>query len=93
MQDLKARLVRAFACPSPSMCVGVHGGIRCAQRNRLLDGTPSRVPAVVPQALAACCSAASSNERVDEDAGKRRRFAACAGNFRRFDEAVHGGSS
>jgi hypothetical protein len=60
MQDLKARLVRAFACP---------------------------------QARAVCCSAASSNERVDEDAGKRRRFAACAGFFRRFDEAVHGGFS
>jgi hypothetical protein len=92
MQDLKARLVRAFACPSPSICAGVHD-IRCTQRNRFLDGTPSRVAAFVPQALAACCSAASSNERVDEDAGKRRRFAACAGFFRRFDEAVHGGSS
>jgi hypothetical protein len=64
--------------------------IRCAQRNRRLVGTPSPV---VAQALTVCCSAASSDERVDEDAGKRRRFAACTGFFRRFDEAVHGRSS
>jgi hypothetical protein len=64
-----------------------------AQRNRFFDGAPSRVAAVALQTLAACCSAASSNERVDEDAGKRRRFAACAGFFRRFDEVVHARSS